>query len=487
MSQVPEFDVLIIGAGISGIDAAYHLQTLRPGTRFAMLESKDAMGGTWQTHRFPGIRSDSDLYTFGFKWKPWTGVPIATAPEILSYLNEALDENDLRRHIRYGHEVQQADWSDADQMWTMTVGVNGQIQQMRAGFLWICAGYYDHDVPHVPTWPGQDQFAGRIVHPQIWPEDLDHSDKRVVVIGSGATAATIVPEMAKTAAHVTMLQRSPTYFYARPMVDEFTQTLRSLELPDEWFHEIMRRKSLLESQVTTRRSFEEPDVLADELISGVRAYMSDDFDVEKHFRPSYRPWRQRLAMVPDGDLFVALNAGHASVVTDQITRLDQDGIVLDSGETLPADIIVTATGFELNVLGDIAIHINGAPVDAANCWTHRGVMLSGLPNLAMVFGYLRTSWTMRANLVSEYVCRVMAHMDATGARSVTPALRDSDLDMPERPWVDPENFNAGYLTRKLHVMPKQGDRQPWLMTQDYYSDRDTLPAADLTDGTLRFT
>ncbi len=477
-------DVLIIGAGISGIDAAFHLKHTHPDTSFAMLESKDDIGGTWYTHRFPGIRSDSDLYTFGFKWKPWTGVPIATASEILSYLNEALDENDLRSHIRFGHVVEKACWDSATKIWRLTVRRGDETLELTCGFLWMCSGYYRHSEGYQPTWPGMERFEGEIVHPQHWPEELDCSGKRVVVIGSGATAATLVPAVAPIASHVTMLQRSPTYYYPRPRVDEFAQTLKLLELPEEWVHEIMRRKFLYEQRETVRRSFAEPKVLAEELIGAAQAYLGEDYDVGTHFTPSYRPWRQRVAMVPDGDLFVAIRSGKASVVTDTINQFTETGIELTSGDVLEADIIVTATGLTLNVLGDVVFEVDGNAVDVSECLTHRGVMLTGLPNLAMVFGYLRTSWTMRADLVSEYVCRLLKHMKDRKAKAVVPALPERDQDMPEHPWIEPENFNAGYIQRALTMMPKQGDRQPWLMTQDYFSDRETLPGADLDDGTL---
>ncbi len=481
-----DVDVLIIGAGISGIDAAYHLAKDRPGTRFAILESKPEIGGTWHTHRFPGIRSDSDLFTFGFSWKPWTGVPIATAEEILKYLNDAVDENNLRDAIRFDHQVQSADWSSADQCWRVTVspGPDEPPTVITCSFLWMCAGYYRHSEGYTPEWPGMSDFKGTIVHPQTWPDGLDHAGKRVIVIGSGATAATIVPKVAETAAQVIMLQRSPTYYYPRPVMDEFNATLSALDLPDTWYHEIMRRKFLRDSQITVERSRTEPDALAKDMIQGARDYLGDGYDVETHFTPSYRPWRQRVAMVPDGDLFVAIREGRAEVVTDSIDHFTQDGVQLKSGAQLKADIIVTATGLKLTMFGDIALHVDGQKVDPADCYTHRGVMFSGLPNLFNVFGYLRSSWTMRADLVSAYVCRLLAHMDAKGAQSVTPQLRTEDSDMAERPWIDPENFNAGYITRSLAALPRQGDRQPWIMTQDYYRDRVDLPLADLDDGTL---
>jgi cation diffusion facilitator CzcD-associated flavoprotein CzcO len=482
------YDVLIIGAGISGIDAAYHLQKSRPDTRFAVIERMSEFGGTWRTHNFPGIRSDSDLFTFGFKWKPWTGLPIAKADQILSYLDEALDENDLRRHIRYDTDVINASWSRETQQWTLSLccGSDKKPVTVTCNFLWMCAGYYNHADAYTPDWPAMEQFDGAIVHPQTWPAELDYAGKKVVVIGSGATAATLIPAMTETAAHVTMLQRSPTYFFPKPMIDEFGETLRALELSDDMYHDIMRRKFLFESKETVRRSREEPQILAADLIGAAKEYLGEDYDVATHFTPNYRPWRQRIAMIPDGDLFVAIRECKASVVTDKIDTFTKSGLLLDSGKTLEADIIVTATGFNMNVLGDIAFEVDGQPLDLSQSVTHRGVMFTGVPNLVSVFGYLRSSWTLRADLVSDYVCRMLAYMDDNAMGSVVPAVPVQDQDMPLKAWIDPENFNAGYVMRSLNILPRQGDRQPWLMTQDYYSDRETLPNADLGDGTLVF-
>lgn len=485
---VEHVDVLIVGAGISGIDAAYHLQQHCPEKRFVLLESQDGFGGTWRTHKFPGIRSDSDLFTFGFKWKPWTGVPIATAEEILKYLDEALDEQDIRRHIRYGHEVVTANWSSEAKRWTLEVRRKGdsgdEMLRFTCDFLWMCQGYYRHAEGYTPDFPGRERFKGPVVHPQTWPEDLDYKGKNVVVIGSGATAATMIPAMAGDCAHVTMLQRSPTYFYPRPNSNEVADMLRELDIPDEWTHEIVRRKILFDQNTVIRRSFEEPDALRQELIAGARAYLGDDFDIETHFTPSYRPWRQRLAVVPDGDLFKCIRAGKASVVTDQIESFTETGIQLASGKHLDADIIVTATGFNMSALGDIDFVIDGKPLNFAECWGHRGIMFTGIPNMAWVFGYLRASWTMRADLVSGFVCRLLNHMDAKGAKMVVPRLRDEDKDMPAKPFIEDENFNAGYLVRKMHLMPKQGDRAPWIFSQDYETEKTEIPAADLEDGTL---
>lgn len=479
-------DVLIIGAGISGIDAGYHLQKDRPEDSFAIIEAQDDIGGTWHTHRFPGIRSDSDLYTFGFKWKPWLGVPIATAHEIKAYLTEAVDEQDLRQHIRFNSEVISAQWSSEANRWRVEIRQQGVLKTIHARFLWMCAGYYRHSQGYMPDFPGRDDFKGPVIHPQSWPEALYYKDKSVIVIGSGATAATLVPAMAGEAAHVTMLQRSPTYFFSRPQNDDFTDTLRSLELPDDQFHDIMRRRNLLEAQKMRERALAEPEAFAQDLINGARAYLGDDYDVETHFTPRYRPWEQRIALVPEGDFFQAIAAGNASVETGHIAHFSRRGIVLQDGRELAADIIVSATGLLLNALGDITFEVDGVPLALNNTFTHRGIMFSDVPNLVNVFGYLRSSWTLRADLVSEYVCRLLDHMNTKGAQAVTPHLRPEDHGMPTRPWIEAENFSAGYLQRRMHLLPRQGDREPWIMTQDYFKDRKTLPAADLEDGTLLY-
>ncbi len=482
------YDVLIIGAGISGIDAAYHLQQEFPERTFCLVDQQESFGGTWRTHKYPGIRSDSDLYTFGFSWKPWTGVPIATAAEILSYLDEALDEQDIRKHIHYRQRVQSAGWDTSVKRWTVTIeDMNtGTTESVSCNFLWMCQGYYRHEKGYTPELPGMASFSGEIVHPQQWPEDLDYHGKRVVVIGSGATAATLIPAMAPDCQHITMLQRSPTYFFARPNNNELADTLAPLELPDEWVHEIMRRKYLHDQKTITRRSFEDPDQLRADLLATAKEYLGDDYPLDPHFTPNYRPWRQRLAVVPDGDLFKCIQAGQASVVTDHIKTFTNNGIILKSGETLAADIIITATGLELCPLGDIEFIIDGEKLDFAQCIGHRGIMFTGGPNLAWMFGYLRTSWTMRADLIAGFVCSVFGHMDQNGHTVVTPQLRPCDADMPLLPFVDEENFNAGYLMRSMHLMPKQGDRQPWIFSQDYHTEKDIIPATDLQDGSLRF-
>ena len=477
------FDVLIVGAGISGVGGAYHFTKQCPGTSFVVLEAQDSFGGTWLTHRYPGIRSDSDLYTFGYSFKPWTGAPIATAAEILRYVGEVISENGLGRHIRYGHRIASANWSSRQKRWTIeaTRADGGDAVRLTANFLWMCQGYYRHSEGYTPEWSGIDDFQGRIVHPQTWPQDLDLGGKQVVVIGSGATAATLIPAIAAECGHVSMLQRSPTYFRTGRNAIEIADELRELGIEEAWIHEIVRRKILLEQAKFTRRTFTEPETVARELLSQVQAHLGPDYDVATHFTPRYRPWRQRLAFIPDGDLFQGIRDGKATIVTDEIEGFTPDGIQLKSGKHLRADIVVTATGFNLNVLGDIAFTVDGEPLVFSDTVTYRGMMFTGVPNMAWVFGYLRASWTLRADLVAGFVCRLLTHMKEKGARQVSVAVPPGNGDMKLLPWVDPENFNAGCLLRGMHLLPKQGEEPEWQHTQDYWAEKDVLPAIDL-DG-----
>ncbi len=477
-------DVVIVGAGISGIGGAYHLKTQCPGKSFAVLETQASFGGTWRTHRYPGIRSDSDLHTFGYRFKPWTGAPIASAEAILKYMGEVVDENDLARHIRYSHSITTASWSTDDRRWTVA-GIRtdtGEPVSITCNFLWMCQGYYRHSVGYTPQWPGMDRFAGTIVHPQTWPEDLPYQGKRVIVIGSGATAATLVPAIAADCAHVTMLQRSPTYFIPGRNAIEIAEQLRALDVPEEWVHEIVRRQINKNGAEFTRRCFDEPDVVHDELLAMVRAFLPSEELIAEHFTPRYRPWRQRVAFIPDGDLFKSIAAGDASVVTDEIDTFTETGIRTKSGQELAADLIITATGFNMSVLGDIAFSLDGASVDFADTVTYRGAMFTGVPNLLWVFGYLRASWTLRADILGDFVCRLLQHMDDSGASVVVPTLRPEDKTMSLLPWIEPENFNSGYIVRSVHLMPRQGDIDPWRHTQDYWTDKDDFPNADLDDG-----
>ncbi len=482
-ARTEHFDVLVVGAGISGVGAAYHLTHQRPGTSFVVLEALDSFGGTWWTHRYPGIRSDSDLYTFGYRFKPWTGTPIATAEEILKYMGEVIDENDLGRHIRYGHRIDSAAWSSDDNSWTIeaTRTDTGETRRFTANFLWMCQGYYRHSEGYTPEWPGMDKYQGQVVHPQSWPQDLDYAGKKVVVIGSGATAATLIPAIANECGHVTMLQRSPTYFIPGRNANDLADTLRELQVDETWIHEIVRRKILLDQAKFTRRSFEEPEAVKRELLGMVRAYLGNDYDIETHFTPHYRPWRQRIAFVPDGDIFQGIRAGKASVVTDEIESFTECGILLKSGEELQADIVITATGFNMNVLGDINFAIDGKPLAFSDTVTYRGMMFTGVPNLLWVFGYFRASWTLRADLLADFVCRLLAHMEKRGAKRVEVALRPEDRDMELLPWIDPENFNPGYLMRAMDLLPKRGAKPEWQHSQDYWREKDELPAIDL-DG-----
>lgn len=488
MSSPSHFDVLIVGAGISGIGGAYHLGEQCPDKSYVVLESQADFGGTWRTHTYPGIRSDSDLFTFGYRFKPWSGAPIATAEEILNYMGEVIDDNDLAPHIRYNHQITAATWSTESKTWTIeaTRTDTGEDLSFAANFLYMCQGYYRHSEGYTPHWPGTEDFEGDIVHPQRWPEDLDYANKKVVVIGSGATAATIVPAMADDVEHITMLQRSPTFFATGRNHNELADMLRELDIPAEWTHEIVRRKILLDQSNITTAARHHPEVVKQELYGGIKAILGEEYELDPHFTPTYRPWRQRIAFVPDGDLFHSIADGKASVVTDHIKTFTAKGIELESGEHLDADIIITATGFNLNVLGDISFTIDDEPLNFAETVTYRGALFTGIPNMAWVFGYFRASWTLRADLIADVVCRLLHTMDEKGAEMVVPQLRPEDDGMNLLPWVDPEDFNPGYIMRGVHLLPKQGDRQPWLHTQDYWAEKDELPVASLDDGALLY-
>ncbi len=483
------FDVVIVGAGISGIGGAYHLQTQCPGKSYVVLDALEGFGGTWQMHRYPGVRSDSDLYTFGYRFKPWTGAPIATSEEILKYMGEVIEENDLGRHIRYRHKIASAAWSSAENVWTLegTRGDTGAPVRFTANFLWMCQGYYRHSEGYTPEWKGMGDFKGKIVHPQTWPEDLDYKDKKVVLIGSGATAATVVPAIAADCAHVTVLQRSPTYFWPARNQNELADTLRQLEVDESWIHEIVRRKVLFDQEAITKLAMEQPELVTAQLLDGVRQFLGPDYDIAKHFTPKYRPWQQRLAFVPDGDLFKGIASGKASMVTDHIERFTEKGILLQSGEELEADIIITATGFNLSVLGDIAFTVDGNAVDFADTVTYRGMMFTGMPNMVWVFGYFRASWTLRADLVTDFVCRLLNHMDAKGVKKVEVALRPEDADMPLLTWMDPANFNPGYLMRGMHLLPRRGDKPEWQHSQDYWKEKGELPKIDLDETAFSYS
>jgi len=484
--SIESFDVLIVGAGLSGIGAGVHLQAKCPGKRYVILEGREDMGGTWDLFQYPGIRSDSDMHTLGFNFKPWKDPKaIADGPAILKYIHETAEENAIDRHIRFQHLVTRAEWSSEDAAWTVTAQRKdtGETVQFSANFLYMCAGYYSYREGYTPAFDGLDDFRGQLVHPQKWPDDLDYSGKRVVIVGSGATAMTLLPAMAQTAAHVTMLQRSPTYVVSRPARDWFANLLRSL-LPDKWAYAITRWRNVLLQQYVYRRTRTTPEKVKQYLLDRVREELGPDYDVEKHFTPDYNPWDQRLCLVPDSDLFEVIRDGSASVETDTIDRFVENGIRLDSGKVLEADIIVTATGLNLVVQGEAEFSVDGKPVDFSQTLSYKGLMNSDVPNLAAAFGYINASWTLRADLISEFVCRLLNHMDATGTRQVTPRLREEDRNMPTRPWI--EDFSAGYMQRFMHRMPKQGDREPWINPQNYRRDRKMFRKGELEDGVLIF-
>ena len=477
------FDVVIVGAGISGICSATLLRKHCPQLSFLIVDAMEAPGGTWLIHKYPGARSDSDLFTFGYDFKPWKGKPIASREEILDYLASTIEDEQLGPHIRYQHRVQSASWSSASSTWTLDLAVDDARKpvQIQAGFLWMCQGYYRHSKGYTPSWPGLEQFKGEVVHPQHWPDSIDLAGKRVTVIGSGATAATLIPALADRCAHVTMLQRTPTYFATGRNADALADELRKLEVDEAWIHEIMRRKVVRDRADLIERARTHPDSLKQQLIAGVKACLPEGYDVERHFTPPYKPLQQRVAFVPDGDLFKAISAGKASVVTDHIAQFDEKGIQLQSGDRIDCDVVVTATGFELSVMGDIPFSVDGRAVDFAQTVSYRGMMFSGVPNMTWVYGYGRYSWTLRAELVGQFVCRLLQHMQTRKARHVTPMTRPEDADMALGTWVDAQDLNAGYMLRSLHRLPRRGDKPEWQHSQDYLYERKALPSVDLTD------
>lgn len=482
--QTTHFDVLIVGAGISGVGAAVHLQEQCPDKSFTILEGLESFGGTWLMHTYPGVRSDSDLYTFGYRFKPWVGAPIATAEEILNYMGEVIDEHEIDQHIRYQHTITSANWSNKDSLWTIQATRTDTDEKLTftANFLWMCQGYYRHAEGYTPEWEGMGDYKGRIVHPQTWPKDIVLKDKKVIVIGSGATAATVIPAIADECAHTVLLQRSPTYFIPGRNENELADQLRVLEIDEKWIHEITRRQILHDQAELTRLALEEPELAKEELLKGVREIVGPDFDMEKHLTPKYRPWQQRIAFVPDGDLFESIKSGKVSINTDIIDRFTEKGILLESGEELEADIIITATGFNLSVLGDIPFSIDDEPLDFAKTVTYRGMMFTGVPNMIWVFGYFRASWTLRVDLLGDFVSRLLNNMTKKGAKQVTATLRPEDKGMELLPWMDPDNFNPGYLMRSIHLMPRRGDKHEWQHTQDYWLEKTELPEIDLDDS-----
>jgi monooxygenase len=458
------FDVIIVGAGISGIGAGYHLQTHCPGRTYAILEGRDRLGGTWDLFRYPGIRSDSDMFTLGFSFRPWTEAKaIANGDAILRYLDETAREFGIDRRIRFGHRVTSASWSSEEGLWTITVELDGAVRQFSCCFLFMCSGYYDYARGHTPEFRGTGDFLGRIVHPQFWGPDIDYRDKRVVVIGSGATAVTLVPELAKQAAHVTMLQRSPTYIVARPSEDGIANWLRR-RLPAKAAYALTRWKNILLSQYFYRVARKHPGKAKERLVEMVRCELGHDYDVATHFTPRYNPWDQRLCLVPDADLFAAIRAGAADVVTDRIDRFVADGLLLESGRTLAADLVVTATGLEVRLMGGVPVSVDGEPVDWSKRLTYKGMMFECVPNLALAFGYTNASWTLKADLTAMYVTRLLNAMAKRGMRQVTPQPAGV---VSAAPFID---FTSGYVQRAIDALPRQGGRKPWRVNQNYTRD-----------------
>ena len=477
-------DVIVVGAGISGISATVHLTRAFPQKKITMLERRENIGGTWDLFKYPGIRSDSDMHTLGFSFKPWNSEKsIADGPSIMQYLNETVEEYGLKEKIRFSHRVVAANWSSADALWLLTVDVNGFQKQISCNLLFMCSGYYSYDEPHDAQIPGIESFKGVVVHPQFWPENLDHLRKRVVVIGSGATAVTIVPSMAKDGTKVTMLQRSPTYMVAMPDTDPIANFLRKI-LPGGWAYALTRFKNIRLQDFFYKRARKAPEKVRAQLLRLVKRMLPEDYDVEKHFTPTYNPWDQRLCLVPNSDLFKAIKNGSVEVVTDEIDIVTSDGLQLKSGMKLPADILVTATGLKLSVLADVPFTVDGQAIDFSNAFTYQGMMYSGVPNLVSTFGYVNASWTLRADLTSEWVCRLLQHMDNHGADRVIPQLREEDYGMRSLPWID--DFPAGYIRRAIHLFPKQG-AGPWRNTQDFLRDRKMIRKGPIADRALVFS
>lgn len=474
-------DIVVVGAGISGIAAAYNLQKSCPTKSFTIFEGRSNLGGTWDLFTYPGIRSDSDMHTLGFRFKPWIhDKSIADGPSILEYLNETVDEYSLRDKIIFNHKVISANWVANETLWHLKVLHDGITTEMTCNFLFACGGYYSYEKPYQPVFEGQDDFSGPIIHPQFWDESLDYSNKKVVVIGSGATAVTLVPALAEKAKHVYMLQRSPTYIASSPSEDQWNQALKKIFSPKLTYF-IIRWKNILWQNFAFNLARKYPEMIKTKLLDQVRELLGPDFDVEKHFTPTYNPWDQRICLVPDGDLFDSLKIGTSSVKTDLIERFTKEGILLQSGELLEVDIIVTATGIELNALSNINVAMDGVPVEPNTKLAYKGMMLGGIPNFAFSFGYVNASWTLRADLTCEYVCRLLNQMDKQG---VTACCPDEDLEaIADDDYI---GFSSGYVQRALNRMPKQGKKSPWRNYQNYLLDIFYVRFFSINDSTLRF-
>ena len=481
--QLDHVDVLIVGAGLSGIGAACFLQQRCPERSFALLEARELMGGTWDLFRYPGIRSDSDMFTLGYAFKPWTNPKsIADGPSILSYIRETASEHDIARHIRYRQRVKAASWDSETALWTVTVagGEDNDTREMTCNFLYSCSGYYSYDNPYVPEFEGQSEFTGVMFHAQNWPEDLDYSNKKVVVIGSGATAVTVVPEVSRKAAQTIMLQRSPTYVASVPEKDQMAIKMRKW-LPETFVYQFTRWKKVLQQMVVFNLARSRPAMMNKALLDRVREELGPDYDVDKHFTPRYNVWDERLCAVPDSDMFAAIREGRAEVVTDHIESFTSGGIRLQSGRELEADIVVLATGLNLMYMGGMQLSVDGQAVDPSEHFVFRGMMLSDVPNLAQAFGYTNSSWTLKADLTAEYVCRLLNHMRKTGTRAAVPVFAPGSVT--EEPMLD---FTSGYVQRAMDSFPKQGTETPWRVYQNYFKDLFSLRFSSLTKTALKF-
>jgi monooxygenase len=478
------FDVLIVGGGLSGIGAGYHLQANCPEKTYAILEARDRIGGTWDLFKYPGIRSDSDMYTLGYSFKPWTQAKaIADGPSILDYVRETASEHGIEEKIRFHHRVVRAEWSTADARWTVQARRSDteETVHLTCGFLLMCSGYYRYDKGYTPDFQGTERFAGQIVHPQQWTDDIDYAGKQVVVIGSGATAVTLVPSMAQTAAHVTMLQRSPSYVVALPAQDAIADALRR-RLPARAAYSIVRWKNVLRTMFSFQLSRRRPGAMKALLRKGLEKQLPPGYDIDTHFKPQYNPWDQRLCLVPDGDLFKAISEGSASVVTDRIDTFTEQGLLLESGAELQADLIVTATGLNMLALGGMEIAVDGREVELSETMSYKGMMLSGVPNMALVIGYTNASWTLKCDLTCEYVCRLLRHMDEHGYSQCMPENRDPSV--AALPFID---FSSGYVQRAIDKFPRQGSKAPWRLYQNYALDILSLKYGNVEDDAMQFS
>lgn len=474
-------DVLIVGAGLSGIGAAHQLQKAFPGRKYTILEARDSIGGTWDLFRYPGVRSDSDMHTLGYRFRPWTKAKaIADGPSILEYVRDTAKEGGIDRHVLFGHRVVRAAWSTEDGCWTVEAVHDDEKVVLTASVLYMCSGYYHYDAGHVPSFPGVSNFDGPVIHPQHWPEDLDYTGKKVVVIGSGATAVTLVPAMTDRAAHVTMLQRSPTYIMALPAEDAIANRLRRVLGPSRAYF-LTRWKNVLMGSLFYQLSRRRPGFIKSLIRKATVKLLPEGYEVDTHFKPSYQPWDQRLCLVPDGDLFRAIRHGKASVVTDRIKEFTRTGIALESGAELDADIVVTATGLRLLAFGGIDLTVDGRAVELPKSLAYKGMMLSDVPNFVFTIGYTNASWTLKADLVAEYMIRLLRHMDVNGYTQFTP--KNEDPTVTERPLLD---FQAGYVLRSIEEFPKAGSRSPWQLGMSYAHDVIRLRHGKIEDGAMRF-